>query len=938
MSISMKKYIVFLVFLAASLCNAVSDKEKETIRQAVNFEPQAAVEAPRSVLVFDLCNGYRHSSIPYWNEALQIMGQKTGVLEAEISSDMNIFNDAGLSKFDVICFNNTTKLTFDEAQKKALLKFVNSGKGVVGIHAAVDSFYDFPEAAQMMGSIFNGHPWTADGVWTVKIDDPDNPLVKSFNGLSFNVKDEIYRTSNSHYSRDKLRVLMSLDMNDPATAGVKDLQDDDMDTGISWIRKYGKGRVFYCSLGHNNELCWNSPLLAHMLAGLQYAAGDLEADDTPSTEKSGIGLLVDVLKDYDWNKGREPLIPLNAYIDGKVAAHDTEDIEEIFVQLLSENELTFAARDYICRKLSVFGSDISVPALLNMLEDDEAADIALYALRQNDTEIVNQKLVEILPKLDYAQMGVINMLGKRKYAGAAEAVSGIMNGSSDSSLIYASVNSLGEIGTEEALEKLVSFEGYVSDEMSNVYCNALIGCAENIEKANKLAAVNTYSMILASEAADNFKYAALKGMISCKNDPMIVFDKLNSGEFAFYNMLNLLRNGSGKKFTDAVLSRYAQFSDSKRIKVLKALSDSRNLFALDMIKNLAKEAPKPESIEAIRAMKQIYDKDCVLILISKIAQADVDIAEASRDTLYSLSGEEIDSEIISLLDSESGESLIELVRACGGRYINDATAKLIQFTFSDDRKVKREAFNALELAADTSYITQFTDMLLNTDSSSEKRYLERILINLVNKSDDKAAEVNGLEEQWVKTEDVKNKKHILNILGSVGLDSSVEVFEMALSGDDLDMQYAAIDALSKWPTDKPKEKLFEYAKKSPDKKKRILSLRGFIKLIGLPSDRPNDETAELYFKAMELAETVQEKRMIFSGLSSTKSPKAFLMVSEYIDDPQLKAEAEVAAVKLGWWVRWDVDKDKMKEIIGKIRDNTRNEGLKAEAGHLYTEL
>ena len=52
---------------------------------------------------------------------------------------------------------------------------------------------------------------------------------------------------------------------------------------VSWIATYGKGRTFYCSLGHRDEIFWNPMILKHYLAGIQYALGDLAADATPTT-------------------------------------------------------------------------------------------------------------------------------------------------------------------------------------------------------------------------------------------------------------------------------------------------------------------------------------------------------------------------------------------------------------------------------------------------------------------------------------------------------------------------------------------------------------------------------------------------------------------------------------------------------------------------------
>ncbi len=56
------------------------------------------------------------------------------------------------------------------------------------------------------------------------------------------------------------------------------------DMAIAWVREFGKGRVFYCSLGHRNDVYWSKQVLQHYLDGIQYALGDLEADATPTAE------------------------------------------------------------------------------------------------------------------------------------------------------------------------------------------------------------------------------------------------------------------------------------------------------------------------------------------------------------------------------------------------------------------------------------------------------------------------------------------------------------------------------------------------------------------------------------------------------------------------------------------------------------------------------
>jgi type 1 glutamine amidotransferase len=95
----------------------------------------------------------------------------------------------------------------------------------------------------MMMSGCSGHPWTGGGTWAVKLDEPGHPLMKSFEGQNFKINDEIYRTLPPHYSRQNQRVLMSLDMSDPTTKNAPGTTPEDMDTGISWIKPVGKGRL-----------------------------------------------------------------------------------------------------------------------------------------------------------------------------------------------------------------------------------------------------------------------------------------------------------------------------------------------------------------------------------------------------------------------------------------------------------------------------------------------------------------------------------------------------------------------------------------------------------------------------------------------------------------------------------------------------------------------
>lgn len=114
----------------------------------------------------------------------------------------------------------------------------------------------------------------------VKVDDPEHPLCKVFEGKGFWTNDEIYQFNKGVYTRDQLRILLSLDMNLVKKRGSR----EDNDNAIAWIKNHGKGRVFYCSLGHNPKAFQDPKIVQFMLDGIQFALGDLKADATPSAK------------------------------------------------------------------------------------------------------------------------------------------------------------------------------------------------------------------------------------------------------------------------------------------------------------------------------------------------------------------------------------------------------------------------------------------------------------------------------------------------------------------------------------------------------------------------------------------------------------------------------------------------------------------------------
>ncbi len=275
---------------------AANPKDVEKVEKALPTEAPAKPKAKRNVLIFSKTAGFRHSSIELGTRAITMLGDKTGAYTAFATEDESYFEPEKLAKFDAVFMLNTTEDVFkpkagsseektkrETELKASLLDFVKSGKGLIGIHSATDTYKGWKEYNQMMGGAFVSHPWHKKV--PVKLTDPKSPVNAAFDGKDFEIADEIYMFRDDTAKATDRRFLLEMDI---AKMDQKDKDGGKRKDGtyaISWISTFGKGRTFYCSLGHREEIFWNTAVMKHYLAGIQYALGDLDADATP-TEKA----------------------------------------------------------------------------------------------------------------------------------------------------------------------------------------------------------------------------------------------------------------------------------------------------------------------------------------------------------------------------------------------------------------------------------------------------------------------------------------------------------------------------------------------------------------------------------------------------------------------------------------------------------------------------
>lgn len=251
---------------------------------------------------------YKHSSLGPAEAAVTSWGRDAGFevttlqgyLQDSSELDLSMVTAEYLAGFDGVMMMTNGNLPMDVGQRGALVDFVRSGGGFVGVHNAALTFYDFPEFGEMLGGYFRraiqqGH------LFVLRVEDTNHPATRML-GSSWPIVDELYEYGTAPwspdrpeenidvlfdnripmgFSRDRVRVLMSIDTRATDVEALTGIEAGG-DYPQSWVRQYGEGRSFYTSLGHREDIWSNDPVFrAHVVGGIRWALGLEEGDAAP---------------------------------------------------------------------------------------------------------------------------------------------------------------------------------------------------------------------------------------------------------------------------------------------------------------------------------------------------------------------------------------------------------------------------------------------------------------------------------------------------------------------------------------------------------------------------------------------------------------------------------------------------------------------------------
>jgi hypothetical protein len=261
-----------------------------------NDKPAKNADGKKTVLFYSESFGFPHSVVKrqltgemaYAEKMLKEICGKAGYDVRVTQTFKNLEKDGQFKDYDAIVLYTTGNPLID---RDGLLKWLRNGGALIGIHTATDTFHhpmnaevpmtgaetaklsipDWPEYTKIIGAAFKTHG--AQQTVTIKIDDPNHPATKHIEA-GWQINDEIYQFD--RYNKD-VHLLLSIDTDKISDASLKKLK---MTKGefypVSWTNTEGKGRVFYTSLGHREDVWTNPVWQQHLLGGMAWALGQTD--------------------------------------------------------------------------------------------------------------------------------------------------------------------------------------------------------------------------------------------------------------------------------------------------------------------------------------------------------------------------------------------------------------------------------------------------------------------------------------------------------------------------------------------------------------------------------------------------------------------------------------------------------------------------------------
>lgn len=640
---------------------------------------------------------------------------------------------------------------------------------------------------------------------------------------------------------------------------------------------------------------------ALLFAALGLAAASAPAAEPPAAA-AGPEIYASAAK-YAFGQSRAPLAAIEAEI--RAAKPDQyKAIEAKLLPLLKSPDTAVDAKRYFCRYLGIVGSSESVAALAALLGDEKLSGSARIALEPMRDAAAGTALRQALGQAKGKVLaGVIGSVGVRRDVQAVAALAGL-TGDADADVARAAVAALGAIGTADAAKALDDAVAKAPETLQRTVAQARLACAAGLAQAGRSTeATAIYRSLLASKVAPATRPAALRGLVSIQTrlDAMkTITDALQGDDLAMRSAAVGAFISTSDAALKALIAEQLPTMNAAGQKVLLAvLPDQRDVRArpglLKLLDESKDDALRAAAIECMGVHGQAEDVPLIVRLATKDEGAE---AAAARKALERMVAPGVSEAIIKLLASAEAPARNLGLALVTSRHIETAVPALMKMSTGADAAAASEAVKTLAALGGPGELAGLMKVLVNTDNDALRTATEAAVAAICTRTSDRDACARAVLPSMASAVAPASRMAVLRLLPRVKTPEALALAQRVMREEtEPEVAQAAIRAISEWPDLSAAKILLDHAKTAKNPGDAVLALRGCLRLAD-QKDQPLPQRLSLYRSVLEAAQRPDEKKLALAGLADLPSPDALDLLTRYVKDPAIGADAAQAAIRL----------------------------------------
>jgi len=561
---------------------------------------------------------------------------------------------------------------------------------------------------------------------------------------------------------------------------------------------------------------------------------------------------------------------------------------------------TFDARQAACRRLVLLAGTEQVAPMASLLSEPALAHYALMVLARIPGPEVPRALRKALPTLNGAALlGAIGVLGERKDAEAVPLLAD-KAASPDIAVAEAAMHALALTGGPSAERAMLRVFMAAKPERKRAFAEAMLVRGEGLlASKNPARALTFYKALRNPEMPEPIQAAALRGVALAKGSgavPLLLKELAGRAGPRRNMAASVLRTMAGSQVTRSLAQALRLGAPSLRVLLIDILSDRGDREAAAAVLKATEDAAKEVRLAAIRATGVLCRSEAVRRLLELAAGSDLDERAEAEGALSVLRGTGVDDALGAAIHTGSAAARAAAIRAIAARGKSIPLPQLLDIASKETGPARDASLQALRQYGGASELEPLMGLLMREKPGSRDVVADTV-VEIARRTDrDAAARV--VHSRLSATSKSEDRAEAAALLGAIGGDAALGFLITLAEDTDAEVRLAAVRALGEWPGPAPMPTLRKIAQNEPEGRLRTMAMRGYARMLGMPGNGVTQASAgDVLEEAVQMARSAEEKRLILVAIAAIGSERGLSLAMSLRDDPQLRAEAEMAALQ-----------------------------------------